>query len=652
MIVRSDLNEILAVKKAYDQFTPEEKALVTNFKGFKNVIRRIIAVMGRDISQANLNLLVSGTGIPAVYPTATPTVSPSVSPSVTPDPSGTPEDPEVTGTPEDPEISGTPEDPEISGTPEDPEISGTPEDPEISGTPEDPEISGTPEDPEISGTPEDPEISGIPEDPEISGIPEDPNVTPTPVEPSGTPTPTPAEGVPVEELTTEGGEDLLTSGADELDGDLLTSTPILTTSMVSNLHAGNQFYLNSLKEKYQLEFSDDFASMVEEIEREYKKENGIVDVKDIEDSEITSDMDQFLVRNWQDVLAVYVYRHHAEGETSYTIDSSAKEELAEIFRELNPIKVDPTGAEGMSYGNLHVGDYIAKYDLSGSDAEILNKYLETDCKLLCAIVTDSRSLVRQSVGDGVSEDRVNVITAAYSLIGQIGYFWGGKSFCVGPDAEWGTAQMVVSTGSSTTGTVRAYGLDCSGFVTWAVINGYRDPYMEYEIGDGTSSQWENANSVAEAKAQPGDLVFQRGPEWGSDNHVGIICGQTDAGDWLAVHCSASVNGVSVGEAYSASFRYIRQPSFYPTKEDMGRLKLEGEELISDYNSGLILTYSEVSEDGSTVETVSVPIVFVSDGTVILSADEDYEEDASAVTDDENEYGEPVVLTDDSIVIMF
>ena len=633
MIVRSDLNEILAVKKAYDRLPAEEQALITNYRGLRGVIRRIINVMGRDISQANLELLVSGTGIPAVRPIVTPSVTPSVSPSVTPDPSGTPDDPE------NPDVTGVPEDPE---------------NPEVTPTPENPDITPVPENPDVTVIPDDPDATPLPENPEVTGIPEDPNATPTPAVPSGTPTPTPVEGLPEEELKTEGGEDLITSGADEPDGDLLTSTPVLTTNMVSNLHAGNQFYLNSLKEKYQLEFSSDFASMVEQIEQEYKEENGIVDVMDIEDTDITSDMDQFLVRNWQDVLAVYVYRHHAEGETSYTIDSSAKEELAEIFREMNPIKVDPTGAEGMSYGNLHIGDYIEKHDLSGNDAELLNKYLETDCKLLCAIVTDSRSFVRQSVGDGVSEDRVNVITAAYSLIGEIGYFWGGKSFCVGPDREWGTAQMVVSTGSSTTGTIRAYGLDCSGFVTWAVINGYKDPYMEYEIGDGTSSQWENANSVAESNAQPGDLVFQRGPEWGSDNHVGIICGQTDAGDWLAVHCSASVNGVSVGEAYSASFRYIRQPSFYPSRDDIGRLKLEGEELISDYNSGLILTYSQVSEDGSTVETVSVPIVFVSDGTVILSSDQDYEEAASdsAVADEENELGEPVVLTDDSIVIMF
>ena len=96
--------------------------------------------------------------------------------------------------------------------------------------------------------------------------------------------------------------------------------------------------------------------------------------------------------------------------------------------------------------------------------------------------------------------------------------------------------------------------------------------MQEAVGDGTSEQWEKANVVTEADAQPGDLVFQKGPEAGSDNHVGILCGKTDAGDWIAVHCSSGKNGVTVGEAYSASFRYIRQPSFYPTQEQVQEMQ--------------------------------------------------------------------------------
>ncbi|EJX00955.1 protein containing NLP/P60 domain protein [gut metagenome] len=212
--------------------------------------------------------------------------------------------------------------------------------------------------------------------------------------------------------------------------------------------------------------------------------------------------------------------------------------------------------------------------------------METDCKLLCATVTAAKGFVRQSVGDQVSEERVNVISAAYSLVGKVGYFWGGKSTVLGEDPNWGTPAKVSAEGSKSTGTLRAYGLDCSGFVTWAVINGYENPAMQAAIGDGTSDQWEKAKVVSEAEAQPGDLVFQRGPEAGSDNHVGIICGKTDAGDWIAVHCSSGKNGVTVGEAYSASFRYIRQPAFYPTREELNQMIQSGSGDLTEASSSL------------------------------------------------------------------
>ena len=130
-------------------------------------------------------------------------------------------------------------------------------------------------------------------------------------------------------------------------------------------------------------------------------------------------------------------------------------------------------------------------------------------------------------------------------------------------------------------------LDCSGFVTWAVINGYENQAMIAAVGSGTSDQWGRANVVSEADAQPGDLVFQRGPEAGSANHVGIICGKTDAGDWIVVHCSSSKNGVTVGEAYSASFRYIRQPSFYPNAQQVEEMRQSGKTIANtQYITGI------------------------------------------------------------------
>ena len=344
---------------------------------------------------------------------------------------------------------------------------------------------------------------------------------------------------------------------------------------VSNLHAGKEFYLDSLKGNYQLTFSDDFASVMNEIEAEYKEKNKLSDVSDNRSDGLTTSADSLLVRNWQDILAVYVYEQSQNGVKEFTLDASSKDELAKIFAQMNPIVRDKDNITHVSYGNYHINNYIKQNNISQNDRSVLKKYVETDCKLLCAIVTDAKGFVRQSVGDDVSEERVNVITAAYSLVGEVGYFWGGKSTTIGEDPSWGTAEKVSATGSASTGTVRAYGLDCSGFVTWSVINGYLNQGMQDSVGDGTSDQWEKANVVSEQDAQPGDLVFQKGPEAGSDNHVGIICGKTDAGDWIAVHCSSSKNGVTVGEAYGASFRYIRQPSFYPTQEEVTQMESEG-----------------------------------------------------------------------------
>ena len=140
--------------------------------------------------------------------------------------------------------------------------------------------------------------------------------------------------------------------------------------------------------------------------------------------------------------------------------------------------------------------------------------------------------------------------------------------------------------------MRAYRLDCSGFVTWAVLNGYRDQSMIAAVGSGTSDQWCRANVVSEADAQPGDLVFRKGPEAGSANHLGIICGKTDAGDWIVVHCSSSKNGVTVGEAYSASFRYIRQPSFYPNSQQIEEMRKSGKAITTaDYITGVDVSNS-------------------------------------------------------------
>ena len=411
-----------------------------------------------------------------------------------------------------------------------------------------------------------------------------------------------------------------------------TGTPVY---YVSNLHAGKEFYLDSLKGNYQLTFSDDFASVMDEIETEYKEKNKLSDASDSRADGLTTSADSLLVRNWQDILAVYVYEQSQKGVKEFALDASSKDELAKIFTQMNPIVRDKDNITHVSYGNYHINNYIKENNISQNDRGVLKKYVETDCKLLCAIVTDAKGFVRQSVGDDVSEERVNVITAAYSLVGEVGYFWGGKSTKIDEDPSWGTAEKVSAAGSASTGTVRAYGLDCSGFVTWSVINGYLNQGMQSSVGDGTSDQWEKANVVSEQDAQPGDLVFQKGPEAGSDNHVGIICGKTNAGDWIAVHCSSSKNGVTVGEAYGASFRYIRQPSFYPTQAEVAQMQSEG---ASASNAEAVST-AETTDSEETLtsgENVAEEILTSDTGDRDSTADASEEVEITIVDDVEDE----------------
>ena len=390
----------------------------------------------------------------------------------------------------------------------------------------------------------------------------------------------------------------------------VTGTPVY---YASNIHAGKDFYLDSLKKNYNLTFSDDFSAVMDSIEKEYKEKNKLSDASDLSGSGISTSADSLLVRNWQDILAVYIYQQSKAGKTEFTLDASCKDDLAKIFAEMNPVVRDKQNITHVTYGNRKINYYIKKNKISKNDRKVLKKYVETDCKLLCAVVTAAKGFVRESVGDDVSEERVNVISAAYSLVGKVGYFWGGKSTKIGTDPSWGTAEKVSAEGSKSTGTIRAYGLDCSGFVTWAVINGYQDQTMQAAVGDGTSDQWEKANVVTETDAQPGDLVFQKGPEAGSDNHVGILCGKTDAGDWIAVHCSSSKNGVTVGEAYSASFRYIRQPSFYPTEAQIQEMQNSSTAI----SSGSDIFTADVKVSNTLQDAIKSNTI--SDGTVTLTS---------------------------------
>lgn len=236
--------------------------------------------------------------------------------------------------------------------------------------------------------------------------------------------------------------------------------------------------------------------------------------------------------------------------------SDGEKEDSELAKEDSETEKEDSETEKETYA-LTVEDYITLYGAEDEEKELLEKYTSTECRQLCAIVTAAKGFVRGEAGEGVSEERIAIVSAACSLIGKVGYFWGGKSYAMGWDDRWGDPMTVSASGSRSSGTVRSYGLDCSGFVAWSYYNGLNG--KDAGIGNHTTTQWDATEMVDSRKAKPGDLVFYRPGSAGDDNHVGIVIGVNDNGSLLVAHCSSSQNGVVTGEAWSAGFQYVRSP---------------------------------------------------------------------------------------------
>ena len=160
----------------------------------------------------------------------------------------------------------------------------------------------------------------------------------------------------------------------------------------------------------------------------------------------------------------------------------------------------------------------------------------------------------ENLPDDLDPARKAVMETAVQLVGRVSYFWGGKSLTLGWDDRWGVPTEVTAAGSGSTGTVRPFGLDCSGFVDWTFYNATNGSYYPGR-GGGAATQHSYCANIAWSDAQPGDLVF-----YPDDSHVGIVGGKDADGNLLIVHCSGGANGVVI--TGSAGFTSVARPDCF------------------------------------------------------------------------------------------
>lgn len=160
----------------------------------------------------------------------------------------------------------------------------------------------------------------------------------------------------------------------------------------------------------------------------------------------------------------------------------------------------------------------------------------------------------ENLPDDLDPARKAVVETAVQLVGRVSYFWGGKSLTLGWDDRWGVPTEVTAAGSGSTGTVRPFGLDCSGFVDWTFYNATDGNYYPGR-GGGAATQHSYCTNISWSDAQPGDLVF-----YPADVHVGIVGGRDADGNLLIVHCSGGANGVVITGA--AGFTSVARPECF------------------------------------------------------------------------------------------
>lgn len=410
-------------------------------------------------------------------------------------------------------------------------------------------------------------------------------------------TETPAPSEPLEKPA-EGNTSLESNGLPGVGNPFTGSkedVPSLSIASPS-LKAGIGFYVDELKDTYRLEFSETFAKVLTDIESEYREasvneaieaaakkaqaeaeveaaelpasEEPVFKIQVAEDvvlEDIKAEDLKISVKNWQDIVAVYLLEQSRAGVTEFRLDDSCKARLAELLSEMNTPTIT---AEELICEPQYIDAYIEgnTETLTESEITFLREYTSSSFSLLCSAATGAEGFILESLGADVSAERAQVVAAGYSLVGKIPYFWGGKSSVVGWDDRWGNPAQVTAAGTSSSGTIQNYGLDCSGFVTWAFVNGYENSAASSLIGHGTATQWAMSEAVSEEEALPGDLVFLQQPNAAGINHVGIVVGRNDDGSLIAVHCNAGKNGVTVDSAYQAGFRYVRRPLTYTDDE--------------------------------------------------------------------------------------
>ena len=317
------------------------------------------------------------------------------------------------------------------------------------------------------------------------------------------------------------------------------------------------------------------ATAIAEIQGEYH-----VELERLQNGDFASVQIVGQAPDWREVVAVFASKTAGaeDGVDVFTLDEERVELLRQVFWDMCEITtatqdVDvPDSNPDDDVDDSHTGIALT-ITITAKTAEqmrliyVFTKYQNDALDILLenlgsmnipmgslTISQEDAIALLENLPDDLDPARKAVVETAVQLVGRVSYFWGGKSLTLGWDDRWGVPTEVTAAGSGSTGTVRPFGLDCSGFVDWTFYNATNGSYYPGR-GGGAATQHSYCTNIAWSDAQPGDLVF-----YPDDSHVGIVGGKDADGNLLIVHCSGGANGVVI--TGSAGFTSVARPDCF------------------------------------------------------------------------------------------
>jgi cell wall-associated NlpC family hydrolase len=306
-------------------------------------------------------------------------------------------------------------------------------------------------------------------------------------------------------------------------------------------------------------------------------------IESIQDKVMNTDMKAssvIQVTNWPDIIATFIAIYSVDVSNPYNLNflcSLPYEELESVFWDMNTVSVnhDEEGAH-IVLDTITYTDVAKKYDFSTRQVKIQQELMRPEYLRSYATLTGLTNRSSYTVQDpellslltdtALNERKKTAIQNACSLVGKVNYVWGGKYNKLGEHPEWNVKDRADSSISGSESEKEVFGLDCSGFISWVLINTCGNEDMLNVIGNGSSNQWWHSSPIAWEEGQPGDLIFFAAPNETDSNHVGIIVAKDSDGSYLVAHCSSKDNGVVITDAWSRGFRYIRRPILYEIME--------------------------------------------------------------------------------------